>query len=219
MIHRKGTNMSSPGAKTNAMLNAVTDEMKLSGLPSGFTFMPKDEVLIVSYLAKKNLGEILPPNLMKEMPDFNSHHPKELMQNHTGYEPKKPTDWYFFTQKYHAEKDVVHRTAGANVASSTTRVRGRVPGQGFWLSKQPSSSINLSDSPNIIIGCKRTWDYYEERGSEQYETDYVMQEYTATMAAVGSGGYHSEEEKNKKDEFILCRIYDKKTRADEPSIF
>ncbi|KAI3890068.1 hypothetical protein MKX03_021425 [Papaver bracteatum] len=191
--------MSSPSAKTNAMLNAVTDEMRLSSLPSGFKFIPTDEVLIVHYLAKKNSGEVLPPNLMKEVPDFYSYHPKELMQKYTGYEPKKPTDWYFFTRKDHGVKDVVHRTAGANVAGSTNSVRVRVAGQGSWLSRQHSSPICPRGSANLI-GHKRSWDYYEVRGSKQYKTDYVMQEYTATKAA---------------DEFILCRIYDEKNRCND----
>ncbi|XP_026420721.1 NAC domain-containing protein 68-like [Papaver somniferum] len=210
--------MSSPSAKTNTQ-NAVTDEMKLSSLPSGFTFMPTDAVLMVYYLAKKNLGEALPPNLMKEVPDFYSYHPKELMQKYTGYEPKKPTDWYFFTGKYHGEGDVSHCTAGTNTAGRTNRVRVRVAGQGFWQPTKHISPIYPRDSPNLI-GRKHTWDYYEVRDSKEYKTDYVMQEYTTTTAEVRPGGNDSEEEKNKKDEFVLCRIYDRKTRAtDDPMIY
>ncbi|KAI3956546.1 hypothetical protein MKX01_026387 [Papaver californicum] len=194
--------MSSASAKTNPILSGVDDEARLASLPSGFKFNPTDAILINYYLAKKVLGEKLPPNLMKEVLDFYSYHPRELTQKYKGYEPKNPTDWYFFTGKYHGEENaetyahynavrgsLAQCTAGGNAAAATNSVRVRVAGEGFWLSTTHSSSIYSTRDSSTLIGYKGSWAYYEVRDSKESASDY--------------------------DEWILCRIYENKNRGDD----
>lgn len=84
------TNLSS----TNPIPKGLNDEAKLASLPSGFKFKPTDAILIHYYLARKNLGETLPANRMKELLHFYDHDPKNLTQDYKGYESD---DWYLFT--------------------------------------------------------------------------------------------------------------------------
>ncbi|KAI3966836.1 hypothetical protein MKX01_006773 [Papaver californicum] len=184
--------MSSSSVKTNLsctkpMLSGLDDEARLASLPSGFRFKPTDAILINYYLARKNLGEALPANRMKEVLDFYDHHPKKLTQDYKGYESN---DWYFFTRKYPGEEAV-----GGSVDNTTNSVRVRVAGQGFWLSTTPRSLIYSSRYSTEVIGCKDSWAYHEVQGSKEYETEYGN---------------------NKDDEWILCRI-DKSICSDSDS--
>ncbi|KAI3907555.1 hypothetical protein MKW98_016199 [Papaver atlanticum] len=173
------TNLSS----TNPMPKDLDDEAKLARLPSGFKFKPTDAILIHYYLARKNLGEALPANRMKEVLDFYDHHPKKLTQDYKGYEPNH---WYLFTRKCYGKEAVIggnraHCTAVRGSVGSTNRVRIRVAGPGFWLSTTPRSSICSSGDSTILIGCKDTWVYHEVRDRKAYRTEY-------------------------KDGWVLCRI-------------
>ncbi|KAI3990048.1 hypothetical protein MKX01_013534 [Papaver californicum] len=189
---------------TNPMLNGTDDvdnEAKLSKLPSGFRFQPTDEQLIVYYLVPKVLREDLPANRMKEVENLYHYHPKKLIQQYKGYESN---DWYFFTRKYQGED---HKDVGGEDTNFIDN-KFRVAGQGFWL-LTTHSSIYSTDSSNSVIGYKDAWVYYEGRDSEEYETDYVMQEYTM---ATPSGWNHSELD----HEWILCGIYKNEQRSSKP---
>ncbi|MCL7040504.1 hypothetical protein MKW94_000573 [Papaver nudicaule] len=154
--------MSSWNGSTNAATSTSPmlddDEAKLARVvPPGFKFIPSDAQLIDSYLARKQSGEELEPNRMKEVFDFYNHHPKELTQKYKGY---GSNGWYFFTRRYPGDK-----AAGAKV-NNGKRDR-RVAGQGFWLSTADSSSIY---SKGDLIGWKDTWAYYEVQGPEECQT-------------------------------------------------
>ncbi|KAI3955943.1 hypothetical protein MKW98_006303 [Papaver atlanticum] len=155
-------------SSTKPMLKDLDDEAKLASLPSGFRFQPTDEILIDNYLARKNMGETLPANRMKEVLDFYDHHPKKLTQDYKGYESD---DWYLFTRKYTGEEAV-----GGSVVDNPNGVRIRVAGEGFWMSTTRGSFI-YSSTDFTIIGCKDTWAYYEVRGSEEHETEYENDEW------------------------------------------
>ncbi|XP_026420720.1 NAC transcription factor 29-like [Papaver somniferum] len=176
-------------SSTKPMLNSLADEATLASLPSGFRFQPNDEILIDYYLARKNMGEALPANRMKEVLDFYDHHPKKLTQDYKGYES---SDWYLFTRKYTGEEAV-----GGSL-DNPNGVRIRAAGEGCWMSKTGGSFI-YSTNDSTIIGCKDTWAYHEVQGSEEHKTEYVMTEFMT------SGWEENSEEEN--DEWVLCAIF------------
>ncbi|PKA51173.1 NAC domain-containing protein 68 [Apostasia shenzhenica] len=156
-------------------------------LPPGFRFHPTDEELVVHYLCRKAAHQCLPAPIIAEV-NLYKFNPWEL--------PDKALfgqrEWYFFTprdRKY----------------PNGTRPN-RAAGKGYWKATGADKPVAPKGSSRAL-GIKKALVFYSGKAPKGVKTDWIIHEYrlpdSNRSAANRKGSL-------KLDEWVLCRLYNKK---------
>lgn len=176
----------------NSKIN-VNDRDKPSQLPPGFRFHPTDEELVTYYLSKKILDDNFSCSAIAEA-DFNRSEPWDL--------PAKAKigekEWYFFG----------HRDRKYPRGLRTNRATEA----GYWKTTGKDQVVFSSRSSGRV-GIKKTLVFYKGRAPKGEKTNWVMHEYRFE----GKFSDHPMTQ-NYKDEWVVCRIFEKSTAGKKNSI-
>ncbi|KAK2967810.1 hypothetical protein RJ640_027704 [Escallonia rubra] len=164
---------------------ATSDEY-LDSFPPGYRFCPFDEELVVHYLKKKVLNEVLPHNKIREV-NLYHHNPEQLTEKYQGLGEK---EWYFFTPR-----DRKYRNG--------TRPN-RAAGNGYWKATGADKSVK---SKGVLVGFRKALVFYQGKPPKGDKTSWIMHEYRVNEPprARRSGGGND----MRLDDWVLCRIYKK----------
>ncbi|WOL00643.1 NAC domain-containing protein [Canna indica] len=158
----------------------VDDSMDL---PPGFRFHPTDEELILHYLTPKFTCKTFTTSAVADV-DLNKCEPWELPSKARMGEK----EWYFFAQK-------------DRKYPSGTRTN-RATEAGYWKATGKDKDIFAKGKDCALVGMKKTLVFYTGRAPKGQKTSWVMHEYrlAANPPLIP---------KSLKDEWVLCRIFNK----------
>ncbi|OEL38642.1 NAC domain-containing protein 68 [Dichanthelium oligosanthes] len=160
-------------------------------LPPGFRFHPTDEELVVYYLCRKVARQQLPVAIIAEV-DLYKFDPWDL--------PEKALfghkEWYFFTPRDRKYPN----------GSRPNRAAGR----GYWKATGADKPIAPKGSGRAA-GIKKALVFYSGKAPRGIKTDWIMHEYRLADADRAPGKKGSQ----KLDEWVLCRLYNKKNNWDK----
>ncbi|KAI3454747.1 hypothetical protein Pfo_011410 [Paulownia fortunei] len=164
-------------------------------LPIGWRFVPTDEELIRSYLAKKVGSGSLPAQVIKEIDatEFYSKHPKDLVENLANQEE----DRYFETERYffiHGD-DYFH--------GEMKRYRRVGDGIGYWRSIGKEDPICDGDGNVFAFKIHST---YFSANSKPKKTHWKMEEYRLFNLGRRSSSSSEDEEDLHVEEWVVARI-------------
>lgn len=157
-------------------------------LPPGFRFHPTDEELIMFYLRNQSLSKPCPVSIIPEV-DIYKFDPWELPEKTEFVE----NEWYFFTPRDRKYPNGVRPNRAAV--------------SGYWKATGTDKAIY---SESKYVGVKKALVFYKGRPPKGIKTDWIMHEYRLK---------ESRSQPTKKlgsmrlDDWVLCRIYKKKTAA------
>lgn len=177
----------------NAHDQAEDEAEEHSQLPPGFRFHPTDEELVTYYLTKKILDSNFSGRAIAEA-DLNKCEPWDL----PGKAKMGEKEWYFFSlrdRKY-----------------PTGLRTNRATDAGYWKTTGKDREIFNSRS-SALVGMKKTLVFYKGRAPKGEKTNWVMHEYRLE----GKFSYHRLP-KNSKDEWVVCRIFQKSAGGKKTSI-
>ncbi|KAL5219726.1 hypothetical protein ABZP36_024439 [Zizania latifolia] len=163
-------------------------------LPPGFRFHPTDEELVVHYLCRKVARQPLPVPIIAEV-DLYKLDPWDL--------PEKALfgrkEWYFFTPRDRKYPN----------GSRPNRAAGR----GYWKATGADKPVAPKGSSRTV-GIKKALVFYSGKAPRGVKTDWIMHEYrlAETDRAPGKKG------SQKLDEWVLCRLYNKKNNWDKVKV-
>ncbi|GLT96035.1 hypothetical protein SLE2022_136840 [Rubroshorea leprosula] len=161
-----------------------TTDNYFNRFPPGYRFCPRDCELIEHYLMKKLLHQRLPHQRLphhriRQITSVYEFSPQHL----TGmFKQYRETEWYFFTH-------------GNEGDEGTMEYHNDI--KGYW--KVIMVEPIIDQNGEAIIANKRSLDYYEQG----MRTDWKMQQYHITSIP----NIRRDTERNKFDQWILCRIY------------
>lgn len=153
-------------------------------LPPGFRFHPTDDELVSFYLTRKVKN---PHFAVKSIPNvsLNKCEPWDLPEKAKVGEK----EWYFFSlrdRKY------------------PTGIRtNRATDAGYWKATGKDRDVFAHGRPPLV-GMKKTLVFYRGRAPKGEKTSWIMHEYRLE----GDGG-HSLSPRVNKDEWVVCRIFQK----------
>ncbi|KAK9079003.1 hypothetical protein SSX86_000672 [Deinandra increscens subsp. villosa] len=173
---------------SKSVTKRVRDAESELNLPPGFRFHPTDEELIVHYLCRKSrsASEILAgPPPPPIIADVD-------LYKHDPWELPEMAlfgtkEWYFFTPRDRKYPN------GSRP--------NRVTGNGYWKATGADKPIKSKSDPNTIIGIKKALVFYAGKGVKGVKTNWIMHEYRHTIS--------------KLDDWVLCRLYNKKNNPKE----
>ncbi|KAI3791232.1 hypothetical protein L2E82_04928 [Cichorium intybus] len=178
----------------------IRDAESELNLPPGFRFHPTDEELIVHYLCRKSQStaetvDVAPPPPIIADVDLYKHEPWELPEMAL-FGTK---EWYFFTPRDRKYPN------GSRP--------NRVTGNGYWKATGADKPIKRKSDPNSIVGIKKALVFYAGKGTKGIKTNWIMHEYRLNSTP-------SKHTKNisKLDDWVLCRLYNKKNNPNEKMI-
>ncbi|RCV27860.1 hypothetical protein SEVIR_5G364000v4 [Setaria viridis] len=155
-------------------------------LPPGFRFHPTDEELVMHYLCRRVARQQLPVPIIAEV-DLYKFDPWDL--------PEKALfgrkEWYFFTPRDRKYPN----------GSRPNRAAGR----GYWKATGADKPITPKGSGRAA-GIKKALVFYSGKAPRGVKTDWIMHEYRLADADRAPGKKGSQ----KLDEWVLCRLYNKK---------
>ncbi|KAM0898364.1 hypothetical protein ACQ4PT_021965 [Festuca glaucescens] len=164
-------------------------------LPPGFRFHPTDEELVVHYLCRKVAGQPQPVSIIAEV-DLYKFDPWDL--------PERALfgirEWYFFTprDRKYPNGSRPNRSAGS----------------GYWKATGADKPVPSRDSGGRTVGIKKALVFYAGRAPRGVKTDWIMHEYRLAEADRAPGNKKS----LKLDEWVLCRLYNKKNNWDKVKV-
>ncbi|KAG9159556.1 hypothetical protein Leryth_013547 [Lithospermum erythrorhizon] len=165
------------------------DHLAQLSLPPGFRFYPTDEELLVQYLCKKVAGHPFSLEIIGEI-DLYKFDPWVL--------PSKAMfgdkEWYFFSprdRKY----------------PNGTRPN-RVAGSGYW---KATGTDKIITTGGRKVGIKKALVFYIGKAPKGTKTNWIMHEYRIFEPQRKNGS-------SKLDEWVLCRIYKKKSSGAKPNV-
>ncbi|PHT68672.1 NAC transcription factor [Capsicum annuum] len=152
--------------------------------PPGYRFCPHDEELIIHYLKKKVMNELLPHDKIKEV-NLYKHSPQELSEN---YSMLGEREWYFFTprNRKYPNGDRPNRAAGT----------------GYWKATGADKPIKHN---NVKVGFRKALVFYEGKPPKGDKTNWIMHEFRVNE----SRRLKSHASDMRLDDWVLCRIYKK----------
>ncbi|TVU46859.1 hypothetical protein EJB05_06431, partial [Eragrostis curvula] len=176
-------------------------------LPPGFRFHPSDEEIITFYLAHKMLDDNFTAIAIGET-DINKSEPWELP-----YKAKMgEKEWYFYCLK-----DRKYPT-GSRVNRATEA--------GYWKATGKDRGIYCgASSVPVLLGMKKTLVFYKGRAPNGVKTDWVMHEYRldgkgrVPCPAVSSNPNTKKPCSSSKEEWVVCRVFQKSSCARKESDF
>ncbi|XP_076899247.1 NAC domain-containing protein JA2L-like [Bidens hawaiensis] len=162
----------------------VTDPMTQLGLPPGFRFYPTDEELLVQYLCRKVAGHDFSLKIIADI-DLYKYDPWQLPSKAMFGEK----EWYFFSPRDRKYPN------GSRP--------NRVAGSGYWKATGTDKVITTNGRR---VGIKKALVFYVGKAPKGNKTNWIMHEYRLSdpQRKIGS---------SKLDEWVLCRIYEKKSSA------
>ncbi|XP_076885479.1 NAC domain-containing protein 68-like [Bidens hawaiensis] len=154
-------------------------------LPPGFRFHPTDEELIVHYLSRKSKSTLETARNQHIIADVDIY-------KHEPWELPEMAlfgtkDWYFFTPRDRKYPN------GSRP--------NRVTGHGYWKATGADRPIKSKTDTNATIGIKKALVFYAGKGLKGIKTNWIMHEYRLADA--------------KLDDWVLCRLYNKKNNPKE----
>ncbi|XP_072953306.1 NAC domain-containing protein 100-like [Typha angustifolia] len=158
-------------------------------LPPGFRFHPTDEELITHYLTKKVMDETFFTRVMGVV-DLNKCEPWDLPRRDQMGEKES----YFFCMK--------------DRKYPTGMRANRATGAGYWKATGKDREIYRGKN---LVGMKKTLVFYTGRAPKGEKTNWVMHEYRLE----GNYSFY----KPSKGEWVLCRVYKKRSGGEKDSSF
>ncbi|KAD4384174.1 hypothetical protein R6Q59_011841 [Mikania micrantha] len=190
--------MRSPSKSVTKRIKDAESELNL---PPGFRFHPTDEELIVHYLCRKSqsTSEIVsgppPPPIIADV-DLYKHDPWELPEMAL-FGTK---EWYFFTPRDRKYPN------GSRP--------NRVTGNGYWKATGADKPIKLKSDHTLTIGIKKALVFYAGKGLKGIKTNWIMHEYRLVVPNPAPSKY-TNATASKLDDWVLCRLYNKKNNPNE----
>lgn len=181
-------------------------------MPPGFRFHPRDEELIIDYLAKRIFGETAACPMMVDV-DLNKVEPWDL----PGEACVGGKEWYFYSlrdRKY-----------------ATGQRTNRATMSGYWKATGKDRHVTDGRRGGKLVGMRKTLVFYQGRAPKGRKTDWVMHEFrmegpgapggdggegsnkAAAAAAAGAGGASSSSAASSstaaqhKEDWVLCRVF------------
>ncbi|KAE8723507.1 NAC domain-containing protein 55 [Hibiscus syriacus] len=161
-----------------------TDPLAQLSLPPGFRFYPTDEELLVQYLCRKVAGHHFSLQIIGEI-DLYKFDPWVLPSKAIFGEK----EWYFFSPRDRKYPN------GSRP--------NRVAGSGYWKATGTDKVIMSDDRK---VGIKKALVFYIGKAPKGTKTNWIMHEYRL----LGTSRKHGS---SKLDDWVLCRIYKKKSSA------
>ncbi|GLJ44707.1 hypothetical protein SUGI_0939960 [Cryptomeria japonica] len=160
-------------------------------LPPGFRFFPTDEELVVHYLSNKVVSRPLPAVVIGEV-DLYKYDPWQLPEKALFGEK----EWYFFTPRDRKYPN------GSRP--------NRAAGSGYWKATGADKPIT-SCGGKKRVGVKKALVFYKGKAPKGCKTNWIMHEYRMTEInlTVRKKGTL------RLDDWVLCRIYNKKSSAEK----
>ncbi|KAL5719381.1 hypothetical protein ACHQM5_012169 [Ranunculus cassubicifolius] len=156
-------------------------------LPPGFRFHPTDEELVVHYLCKKISYQTLPVPILAEI-DLYKYNPWQL-PDMALFGTK---EWYFFTPRDRKYPN------GSRP--------NRAAGNGYWKATGADKPIRPAGSAKHV-GIKKALVFYSGKAPKGVKTDWIMHEY---RLAEPNRTANNKKGNLRLDDWVLCRIYNKK---------
>lgn len=160
-------------------------------LPPGFRFCPTDEELLVHYLCKKGASQSLPVPIIADV-DLYKYDPWQLPEKSLFGEK----EWYFFTPRDRKYPN------GSRP--------NRAAGSGYWKATGADKPI-CAIGGKKRVGIKKALVFYAGKAPKGSKTNWIMHEYRladVSRPARKKGSL-------RLDDWVLCRIYNKKTSAEK----
>jgi len=161
-------------------------------LPPGFRFHPTDEELVMHYLCRKCASHSISIPIIAEI-DLYKFNPWDL----PGLALYGEKEWYFFSprDRKYPNGSRPNRAAGA----------------GYWKATGADKPIGRPKA----VGIKKALVFYAGKAPRGEKTNWIMHEYR--LADVD----RSARKKNNSlrlDDWVLCRIYNKKGTVEKPHV-
>ncbi|WOG99685.1 hypothetical protein DCAR_0519039 [Daucus carota subsp. sativus] len=154
-------------------------------LPPGFRFHPTDDELVMHYLCRKCASQQIDVPIIKEL-DLYKHDPWDL----PGLALYGDKEWYFFSPR---ERKYPNGSRP-----------NRAAGSGYWKATGADKAIG---SPKTV-GIKKALVFYAGKPPRGQKTNWIMHEYR--LAQVDRSAKNKNQRGSKLDDWVLCRIYNKK---------
>ncbi|XP_047342310.1 NAC domain-containing protein 72-like [Impatiens glandulifera] len=161
------------------------DPITQLSLPPGFRFYPTDEELLVQYLCRKVAGHHFSLQIIGEI-DLYKHDPWVL----PGKAIFGEKEWYFFSPRDRKYPN------GSRP--------NRVAGTGYW---KATGTDKVITTEGRRVGIKKALVFYIGKAPKGTKTNWIMHEYRLSESPRKNSG-------NKLDDWVLCRIYEKKSSMD-----
>ncbi|XP_047324614.1 NAC domain-containing protein 2-like [Impatiens glandulifera] len=160
-------------------------------LPPGFRFHPTDEELIMYYLRNQATSRPCPVSIIPEL-DLYKFDPWELPDQAVFGEK----EWYFFTPRDRKYPNGVRPNRAAV--------------SGYWKATGTDKPIYSSSK---YVGVKKALVFYTGRPPKGLKTDWIMHEYRLTDGSRTSQPLPKPKHTKsmRLDDWVLCRIYKKKS--------
>uniref|UniRef100_A0A0E0JD39 NAC domain-containing protein n=1 Tax=Oryza punctata TaxID=4537 RepID=A0A0E0JD39_ORYPU len=162
----------------------------MTGLPAGFRFHPTDEELLLHYLRKRAAAAPCPAPVIAEV-DIYKFNPWELPAMAVFGE--SDGEWYFFSPRDRKYPNGVRPN--------------RAAASGYW--KATGTDKPISDG-QTLLGVKKALVFYRGRPPRGTKTSWIMHEYRLADAISINSKQASSSGSMRLDEWVLCRIYEKK---------
>ncbi|CAA3023500.1 NAC domain-containing 2-like [Olea europaea subsp. europaea] len=153
-------------------------------LPPGFRFHPSDEELVMHYLCRKCTSQSISVPIIAEI-DLYKHDPWDL----PGLALYGEKEWYFFSPRDRKYPN------GSRP--------NRAAGSGYWKATGADKPIGRPKA----VGIKKALVFYAGKAPRGEKTNWIMHEYR--LADVDRSA-HRRENSLRLDDWVLCRIYNKK---------
>ncbi|CAJ1974841.1 unnamed protein product [Sphenostylis stenocarpa] len=158
-------------------------------LPPGFRFHPTDDELVNHYLCRKCAGQPIAVPIIKEI-DLYKFDPWQLPE--MGFYGEK--EWYFFSPRDRKYPN------GSRP--------NRAAGSGYWKATGADKPIGKPKA----LGIKKALVFYAGKAPKGEKTNWIMHEYR--LANVDRSA--SKKNNNLRlDDWVLCRIYNKKGKIEK----
>ncbi|KAL9254255.1 ATAF2-like protein [Drosera capensis] len=157
-------------------------------LPAGFRFHPTDEELVVHYLLRKCASQSISAPIIAEI-DLYKFDPWQL----PGMASYGEKEWYFFSPRDRKYPN------GSRP--------NRAAGTGFWKATGADKPIGKPKT----LGIKKALVFYAGKASKGIKTNWIMHEYRLADVDRSAG----KKTNRRLDDWVLCRIYNKKGSLDK----
>ncbi|KAK1384442.1 NAC domain-containing protein [Heracleum sosnowskyi] len=153
-------------------------------LPPGFRFHPTDDELVMHYLCRKCASQQIGAPIIKEL-DLYKHDPWDL----PGLALYGEKEWYFFSPR---ERKYPNGSRP-----------NRAAGTGYWKATGADKAIGKPKT----VGIKKALVFYAGKAPRGQKTNWIMHEYR--LADVDRSA-RNKNRSSRLDDWVLCRIYNKK---------
>ncbi|GJX89931.1 NAC domain-containing protein 67-like protein [Tanacetum coccineum] len=174
---------------TKHVTKTVRDAEAELNLPPGFRFHPTDEELIVHYLSQKSRSMSAIANVASP-PSIIAD--VDLYKHEPWDLPEMALfgtkEWYFFTPRDRKYPN------GSRP--------NRVTKNGYWKATGADKPIKSKYDPKLTVGIKKALVFYVGKGTKGIKTNWIMHEYRHPSPS-------------KLDDWVLCRLYNKKNNPKE----